>query len=69
MDVVAVVHLGQVVEGARLLRVRQHVGAALVGDLDEALFDVDVGRPVLAHRPELDEVDVGVAARRSRTAG
>ena len=56
-DVVAVVHLGQVVEGAGLLGVGQHVGAALVGDLDEALFDVDVGVAVLPHRPELDEVD------------
>jgi hypothetical protein len=59
VDVVAVVHLGQVVERAGQLRERQHVAAAVVGDLDEALFDVDVGRPVLAHRPELDEVRVG----------
>jgi hypothetical protein len=28
-------------------------------DLDVALFDVDVGRAVLAHRPELHEVAVG----------
>ncbi len=40
-----------------LLREGQHVGAALVGDLDEALFDVDVRRAVLAHRAELHEVD------------
>ena len=57
LDVVAVVHLGQVVEGPGLLRVGQHVGPALVGDLDEALFDVDVGRSVLAHRAQLDQVD------------
>ena len=59
-DVGAVVHLGQVVEGARLLRVGQHVGPPAVGDLDEALFDVDVGRAVLTHRPQLDQVDVPV---------
>jgi hypothetical protein len=43
--------------GARLLGVGQDVGAAAVGDLDEALFDVDVGRAVLAHGPELDQMD------------
>ena len=59
-DVVAVVDLGQVVEAARLLGERQDVGAAAVRDLDVALLDVDVGRAVLAHRPELDEVDRGV---------
>ena len=32
--------------------------AALVVDLDEAFLDVDVGRPVLAHRAELHEVAV-----------
>ncbi len=57
VHVVAVVHLGQVVEGPGLLGIGQHVGAALVGDLDEALFDVDVGGAVLPHGPELHEVD------------
>ena len=31
-----------------------------MGDLDEPFFDVDVGIPVLAHGPQLDEVDLGV---------
>ena len=61
VQVVAVVHLGQVVEGPGLLGIGQHVGAALVGDLDEALFDVDVGGAVLPHGAELHQVDVGVA--------
>jgi hypothetical protein len=61
-DVVAVVHLGQVVEGPGLLREGEDVGPALVGDLDEALFDLDVRRAVLAHRAELDEVDVGLSS-------
>ena len=61
LDVVAVVDLGQVVEGPWLLRVGQRVGPALVGDLDEALFDVDVGRSVLAHRAQLDQMDRRVA--------
>ena len=59
VDVVRVVDLREVVDRARELRVGQRVLAALVLDLDEALLDVDVGRPVLAHRPELDEVAVG----------
>ena len=45
------------------LREGQGVGAALVGDLDEALFDVDVRRAVLAHRAELDQVAVGHRSR------
>ena len=59
-DVGAVVHFGQVVEGPRLLGVGQHVGPTLVGDLYEALFDVDVGISVLAHRPQLDQMDLWV---------
>ena len=58
-DVVAVVHLGEVVEGARLLGIREPVLTAVVLDVDEPLFDVDVRRAVLAHRPQLDQVGLG----------
>ena len=51
------------VVGPGLLRVGHDVGPALVGDLDVALFDVDVGCPVLAHGPELDQMDVAVLLR------
>src|SRR5207245_2975081 len=47
-DVVAVVDLGQVIEGTRLLRIREPVLAAVVLDFDETLFDVDVGSAVFA---------------------
>ena len=57
-DVVAVVDLREVVERAGLLRVRQRIGAAVVLDGDVALFDVDVRRAALAHRPELHQVAV-----------
>ena len=60
LDVVAVVHLRAVVEGAGLLGVDHPVLAALVLDLDPALLDVDVGLAVLAHRAELDQVDVAI---------
>ena len=56
-DVVAVVHLGQVIEASRLLGEREDVGPSPVGDLDVPLFDVDVGCAVLPHRPELHQVD------------
>ena len=45
------------VEGARLLRERQRVGATLMGDLEKAFLDVDVRRSVLTHGSELDEVN------------
>ena len=60
MDVVGVVHLGEVVEAAPLLGVGQRVGAPVVRDGDVALLDVDVGRSVLAHRAQLDQVAVGL---------
>ncbi len=59
----AVVHFGEVVEAAGLFGEGQDVGTATVRDLDVPLFDVDVGRPVLPHRPELDEVDRRVDVR------
>ena len=59
MDVVAVVDLRQVVHRARCLRVEEGVLPAVVVDRQVALFDVDVGRPVLAHRAELDQVRLG----------
>ena len=43
------------------LRVEERVRPALVVDGQVALFDVDVGRAVLAHRAELDEVGLGRA--------
>ena len=59
-DVVAVVHLGQVVEGAGLLWKGQDIGPSPVRDLDEPFLDVDVGRAVLAHGSQLDQVDVRI---------
>jgi hypothetical protein len=59
MDVVAVMDLGKVVERSRKLGEGKGVAPALVLDLDEALFDVDVRRPILAHRSELDQMSVG----------
>ena len=58
MDVRRVVDLRTVVERRGQLRKRQCVLAAVVLDLDEALLDIDVGRAVLAHRPELHQVAV-----------
>ena len=55
-DVVAVVHLREVIERAGLLWKWQDVLPPVVLDLDEALFDIDVGRPVFAHRAQLYQV-------------
>ena len=54
-----VVDLRKVIQGSGHLGERQDVATSVVLDLDEALLDVDVGRPVLAHRAELDEVACG----------
>ena len=58
-DVVAVMHLGEVVEGAGLLRKRQHVLAAVMFDSDVAFFDIDIGSAVFSHGPEFDQVAIG----------
>ncbi len=55
----AVVNLRQVIERPRLLRERQHVLAAVVFDLDIAFLDIDVRRPVFAHRSELHQMAIG----------
>jgi hypothetical protein len=36
-------------------------------DLDEAFLDVDVGRPVLAHGPELDQMAVRTRSRSEKS--
>ncbi len=43
---------------ARLLGVGEGVGAAVVGNGDVALLNVNVGRAILAHRPQLHQVAV-----------
>lgn len=58
-DVVAVVHFAEVVKRAGLLGERQGISAAVVGDSDVALFDIDVGGTVFAHGAELDKVTIG----------
>src|SRR5262249_45178177 len=60
LGVVAVVPLGQVVERAGPLGEQHPVGPAVVLQVEPALLDVDVGRAVLAHRAQLDQVDVRV---------
>jgi hypothetical protein len=55
---VTVVQLGEVVEAARLHGEGEAILPAIVGDGQEAFFDVDVGGPVLAHGAQLDEMRV-----------
>src|SRR5208282_1084643 len=59
-DVVAVVHFGEVVEGAGLLGKWQNVLAAIVFDGDVAFFDVNVRSAVFAHGAEFDQVAIGL---------
>ena len=54
-----VVHLRAVIQRAGQLGERQPVAATLVLDIHETLLDIDVGRAVLAHRAELDQMRVG----------
>ncbi len=55
-DVVAVVDLGQVIERPRLFGVWQSILAPVVLYLDETFLDIDIGRAVLAHGAQLDQV-------------
>ena len=55
-DVMAVMHLRQVIERAGLLGKRQHVFAAIVLDGDIAFFDIDIRRAVFAHGSQFDQV-------------
>ena len=57
--VVAVVHLGEVIERARLFGIRQHVRPAVVLDADVAFFNIDIRRAVFAHGAELHQVAIG----------
>jgi hypothetical protein len=45
---------------ADLLGVGEGVSAAVVGDGDVALLNVNVGRAILTHRPQLHQVAVGL---------
>ena len=53
-------HLGQMVEAASLLGVRQRVRAPIVRDGDVSLLNVNVRGSVLSHRPELDQMAIGL---------
>src|SRR5439155_6771998 len=55
-DVVAVVHLGEVIKGAGLFWVRQDIAPPIVLNLNKSFFDVNVRRPILAHSSEFDEM-------------
>src|SRR5207247_9132078 len=55
-DVVAVVNLGRVVVGRRLLGEGNGVPATVMFDGNVTFLDVDVGGAVFAHRAELDEL-------------
>src|SRR5436309_3157970 len=57
-NVVAVVYFREVIKGPWLLREGNHILAAVMFDGDVAFFDVDVGRAVFAHGPQLDEMTI-----------
>jgi len=61
--VVRVVPLAEVVERLRTLRKRQAITPAFVDQVDLSLRDLDRRPPVLAHRPQLDQVGAGSPLR------
>src|ERR1700688_1872310 len=58
-DVVAVVNFRQMVKGARLLWIRQHILAAVVLNGDVAFLDIDIRSAVLTHGAQLNQVALG----------
>lgn len=57
-DVVGVMHLAQMVEGASLLGIGQSIGPSIVSDCDEPLLNVYVWSAVLPHGSELHEMAI-----------
>ena len=58
-DVVAVMHLGEVIKRARLFGEGNNVRPPVVLDADIAFLDIDIRRAVLAHGAELHQVAIG----------
>ena len=54
-NIVAVMNLGKMVEGARLTRERKNVSSTLVLNLNKALFDINIGSSILAHGSQLHQ--------------
>src|SRR5690348_3409846 len=59
-DVVTVVHLGEVIEGAGLFGEGKHVLAAVMLNFYEPFFDVDIRCAVFAHGPQLHQMAVAL---------
>src|SRR5882724_10613266 len=59
-DVVTVMDLGKMIKRPRLLGKWQDVFASIVLDLDEAFFNVDVWRSILAHGAKFHEMTIGL---------
>ena len=55
-DVVAVVHLGEVIERARLFGIRHNIAASVVLDSDIAFFNIDIRRAVFAHGSQFHQM-------------
>ena len=58
VDIMRVMHFGEVVEGAALFRVRQRVCASVVFDGDVSFFDIDIRRSIFSHGSQLDKMAV-----------
>src|SRR6266566_3092372 len=54
-NIVAVMNLGKMVEGARLTRERKNVSSTLMLNLNKALFDINIGSSILAHGSQLHQ--------------
>src|SRR5205823_783019 len=57
-DVVAVMCLTQVIKRIRLFWIGQDIAPTFVMDLNKALLDINIWRPVLAHRPQFHKMTI-----------
>src|SRR5579875_3426851 len=52
-NIMAVMNFGKVIKRPRLFREGKHISSALVLDLNKTFLDVDVGRAIFTHGPQL----------------
>lgn len=60
VNVVRIVHLGQMIKRSSLLWIRQSIGPSIVCDGNIPFFNINIRRSILTHRPQLDQMTIWI---------